>query len=86
VQVEEGDKEPGAHFADEHLQGLDDGLLKESMLAGIGIAAIAHADVVLAGERGSAKGNGRGGGGKERTYLVFSQESVADAGGQHQRH
>lgn len=47
VEIEGTDEKPGAHFADEHLNGLDDGLFEEFVLFWVGVFAISYADVIL---------------------------------------
>jgi hypothetical protein len=81
VQGEETDEEPGAHFSDEHLEGLDDGLLEELVFPRVRVVAISDADIVL-GRLADDPAEG----GIEAMDLVFGEEGVADTGQQHQRH
>ena len=84
VENEGADDEPAAHLADEHLEGLEHGLLKVRSVLLVGRIAVADALHVLGEERATVSGDLDVGsvraGGK---YLVLSKESVADAGHQH---
>lgn len=61
-EVGDKDDEPAAGFADEHLEGLDDGLFEGAVVAGVGRVAVGYALHVLLGiSGGQFLERGRGG-------------------------
>ena len=70
VQVKPVYDEPAAHFSNEHLEGLDDGLLEVVALFEVGVGAVADADLVLQfGEEGVG---GYRGGGLEYLFRIIA--------------
>lgn len=85
-QGHEGHDEPAAGLADEHLGGLDHGLLKKLVGLGIGVIAVANALVILLNSTGPVSMPLRWFKLSRSAHLVLGEERIAHSSEEHHSH